>query len=117
MDRTDYRYNLEYRAAVRKQMLVLASQLLAGELGVIDVSRKMSRFIFVGVEPEVEALLRVFSGISSETDALPVGNEREFWSPEALKREDPSIVAAERKWAGEAIEAATKLVRLLETST
>jgi hypothetical protein len=31
MDRTDYRYNLEYRATVKAQMLALANSLIAGD--------------------------------------------------------------------------------------
>ncbi len=96
-------------------MLGFAKQFLAGEMGVIAVSRKL--IAFYGVEPEIEALLYIFSGIHSETDALPVGDERELWDPEALKREDIKIAAAEQMWARRGIEAATKLVRLLESSS
>src|SRR5215831_7927245 len=52
MDRTDYRYNHEYRATVRAQMLALASGLIAGDLDLIAVARKLNVFCD-GVEPEI----------------------------------------------------------------
>jgi hypothetical protein len=42
----------------------------------------------------------VFTGIVSETDSLPIGNERQRWSAEALVRLQPEIDRAER-WAQE----------------
>jgi hypothetical protein len=113
MDRTDYKCNLEYRAAVTAQILALASGLLAGEIGIIKAARRLRTFRD-GVEPEIGALLLVFVAIDSDTDALPIGKERTLWNREALAREDVKISAAERWWRNEAIEAATQLVRLLE---
>lgn len=93
-------------------MLALASGLLAGELGVIATARQLGRFR--GVEPEVAALLSVFISIDSDTDALPIGDERIHWNADALAREDSKIIAAEQHWRKDAIAAATQLVRLLE---
>jgi hypothetical protein len=115
MDRTDYKCNLEYRTAVRAQMLALASGLLAGEVGIIEAARKLWRF-GDGIEPEIASLLDVFTAIDSETDALPVGKERVHWNREALAREDVKISAAERLWHDHAMEAATQLVWLLEAA-
>ena len=53
--------------------------------------------------------------IDSETDALPVGEVRREWSPDALKRKDKESTEAEDFYRDSAINAATKLIRLLET--
>jgi hypothetical protein len=72
------RINSEYRADVRAQIVALASGLVAGDLGLVAVTRKLSAFR--GVEPEISALLDVFVAVNSETDALPIGEERTLWS-------------------------------------
>jgi hypothetical protein len=97
-------------------MLAQASGLVAGDLGVIAAARKLRGF-WDGVEPEIGALLLVFVGIDSETDALPVGNERAHWNAEALARKDIEIRAAEQRWRGQAVAAATQLIHLLEQSS
>jgi hypothetical protein len=90
MDRADYRYNSEYRATVRAQMIALAKGLVADDLGLIPVARKLSTFCD-GVELEIGALLNVFVAVHSETDALPIGEERTLWNAETLVREDKKL--------------------------
>jgi hypothetical protein len=75
MDRTAYRLNLEYREAVRAQMLLLARGVLTGDVGLSAAARELRRYCD-DVEPEIGALLNVFVGLDSETDALPIGKER-----------------------------------------
>jgi hypothetical protein len=116
MDRTDYRYNSEYRADVRAQIVALASGLVAGDLSLVPVARKLSAFRD-GVKSEIGALLDVFVAIHSETDAMPIGEERALWNTEALVREDRRISAAEERWRHKAVTAAKQIVRLLEQSS
>lgn len=66
------------------------------------------------VEPRVAKVLLTFTGIDSETDALPVGDVRKEWSPDALKRKDREITEAEDLYRNSAINAASELIRLLE---
>ncbi len=113
MDRTQYRINLEYQASVRAQMLAIAKQFLGEKLGLVQTARELLQFRD-GVEPEIGALLDVFVGIHSETDALPIGTERALWNLQALEVEDRKIAAAELRWHGRATEATRQLVGLLE---
>jgi len=113
MDQTDYRYNLEYRGAVHAQMLALAKGLIAGDLGVIAAARQLHGFLDIP-DPEISVLIDLFTAIRSDTDALPIGEERSLWNSEALAREDKKVAAAEQCWRPEAIIAATQLVRILE---
>jgi hypothetical protein len=113
MDRTDYRYNLEYRAQVRERIRVLARGLISGDLGVIAAARELISFRD-GVEPEIGELLMVFVAINSESDTLPIGKERSLWASRALDRLDPEIKAAEQSWREDAVAASTHLLRLLE---
>jgi hypothetical protein len=43
----------------------------------------------------------IFTAIDSETDALPLGEVRQYWDQAALERLEPDIREAER-WAREA---------------
>lgn len=97
-------------------MLALSRGLVAGYVGVIAAARELKGFND-GVEPEIGALLNVFAGIDSETDALPIGDERALWNAEALVREDRKILAAEQRWRDDALAAATQLIRLLEQNS
>jgi hypothetical protein len=115
MDRTQYRINLEYQATARFQMLTTARQFLGGELGLVQTARELTKFRD-GVEPEIGTLLDVFVGICSETDALPIATEKVLWNLQALDVEERKIAAAESRWRGRANEAASQLVKLLETS-
>ena len=75
MDRTDYRYDLEYREKVGAEILSLAKQMLASQIGGIAAARELRTFQDE-VEPEISAILNVFVGIDSETDSLPIGEVR-----------------------------------------
>jgi len=113
VDRTSYRYNLEYRASAQSQMRDIAKRFLAGEIGVIEAARQFRPFHAV-VEPMVARALSVFIGIDSETDALPIGDLRGQWSAKALRVEDEKITRAEREYGARGRAAAAHLVDLLD---
>jgi len=115
IDQSSYRYNLEYRASVRAEMLRLTEQLLSGELSVVAAARALKPFRNA-VEPELSEILDVFVAIDSETDSLPLGEVRQHWNPGSLEREDMKVAVAERIWRERAMDAGTRLVRQLEGS-
>ncbi|WP_016752906.1 hypothetical protein [Leptospira kirschneri] len=49
-----------------------------------------------------DLLFRIFLGIDSETDRLPVGNERNLWNPQALIEKDKEIHEMEINFESEA---------------
>jgi hypothetical protein len=69
------------------------------------------------VDTELAEVLVVFTAIDSETDALPIGEVRQLWSPEALERKDHEITKAEHFYHCTAREAATRLIQLLERTS
>jgi hypothetical protein len=107
------RNDTQNRARAKSQILSLAKQLLAGQLGVIAASRELSPLRHQ-VEAELTEVLVVFTGIDSETDALPIGEVRQHWSAESLVRTDHEITEAETFYRDTAIEAATRLLQMLE---
>ncbi len=96
-------------------MLTVAKRFLGGELGLVETARELVKFRD-GIEPEIGTLLDVFVGICSETDVLPIAAEKPFWNPQALEVEERKVAAAESRWRGRANEAASQLVKLLETA-
>jgi hypothetical protein len=64
----------------------------------ILAARDLSALRFSVDVPEDDPDFTCFVAIDSETDALPIGPEREQWSTEALSRLDKEIVDA-RTWA------------------
>jgi hypothetical protein len=108
------RHDAERQEQIRVHILRIAGQLVAGEIGVIAASRELSSLRHE-VEPQLANILVRFTGIDSETDALPVGRVRKEWSPDALRRKDKEIAEAEDFYREGAISAATELLRLLET--
>lgn len=107
---------LRQRTTLESQILSLAKQFLAGQLGVIAAARKLSPLRHE-VEPEIAEALLVFTGIDSESDALPIGDGRQHWSPEALTHKDLEISEVENFYRQSATEAATRLLQLLETTS
>ncbi len=82
----------------RRDALAVARGVLTGTRDPIVSARELSRLRFsVGVNAD-DPDFNCFVAIDSETDALPVGSERERWSAEALARLEPEIASA-RSWA------------------
>jgi hypothetical protein len=108
------KYDAERQEQIRAHILHVARQLVAGEIGVIAASRDLG-YLRHEVEPQLANVLVTFTGIDSETDALPLGHVRKEWSPDALKHQDKEIAEAEDFYRETAINAATELIRLLET--
>lgn len=112
MDRTDYRYNLEYRESVHAEMLAIVRTFLSGDRGVIETARLLCSYSDIPDE-RICKFVYQFSYINDFTDALPMGDVRQHWQPEALKLQDELIEKAELQWKDPAEEAARRLVPLL----
>jgi hypothetical protein len=104
------------RTTPESQILSLAKQFLAGQLGVIVASGRLSPLRHE-VEAELAEALLVFTGIDSESDGLPIGDVRQHWSPEALADKDLEITEVENFYRQSTTEAATRLLQLLETTS
>jgi len=72
----------------------LARRILAREVGVIAGCREMTMIRNRGGLHD-DPLLYPFTGVDSETEALPVGPAREHWSEDALREVDRKVAQAE----------------------
>lgn len=52
----------------------------------------------------------LFGAIASEVDGLPIGRVRQYWSAEALEREDPGLAAYESAVKDRVYEACRNIV-------
>ncbi len=82
----------------RRAAVDIARGVLAGTSDPITSARKLARLRFSVDVADDDSDFTCFVAIDSETDALPVGHERETWSADALVRLDKEIAEA-RTWA------------------
>ncbi|QIG96926.1 MULTISPECIES: DUF2489 domain-containing protein [unclassified Bradyrhizobium] len=85
-------------AAARRSIFEAAQDMLAGRLSYIEGARKICPARFAWGLDEWDPDLVPFVGIFSETDALPVGDERSLWQKSALEALAPEIARMEA-WA------------------
>jgi hypothetical protein len=90
----------EYIELQRKRAVEVASGMLDGSVHYLEGAIKLSSLRFeVGLPVDDKDFL-AFAGVSSETDHLPLGSARQYWSQEALDRHEPEIQKS-IKWAKE----------------
>jgi hypothetical protein len=90
----------EYVADVRAQIVSVARLMLEGTRSFIEGAREINSLRHEAEVAESDADFDVFVAIDSETDALPIGNVRKYWSPTALERLAPTVRDSE-SWARE----------------
>ena len=94
---------------LRGKMIAICEAALAGEIGVIAASRRLSGMGLKFFDKHDEDFV-TFDGIASETDHLPVDRERNNWSAEALERKDKEIARAESLYRSHLFSACQKLI-------
>ena len=101
----------EYVASVRAQVAALALEMLDGRISFLEGSIELSSLRFEAEVDEHDEDFMAFVAIASETDSLPIGKSREYWSAEALERHKPAIEKA-TEWAKQfGIPACQSLIR------
>lgn len=98
---------------LRIRVVQLCKAFLSEQLGVIEVSRRLSR-VYWGAREERDEWeqIRLFIGIDSMTDHLPVEPDvRARWNREALEQKDGEIRQAEAYYQADVLEACTKLLQ------
>ena len=85
---------------VRRKIIETAKAIISGNLLFIEGARLIERLHWTAGLPDHDPDFIPFIGISCRTDALPLGDERKHWAPEALIRLQPDIDRAE-EWAWE----------------
>ena len=90
----------EYLAMNRKRAVEIARGMINGSVNYLEGAIELSSLRFEVGLPEGDQDFLAFTGVSSETDHLPIGAPRQYWSQEALDRLEPEIQKS-IKWAKE----------------
>jgi hypothetical protein len=101
--------NEEFAAFTRGKIVAICEAVLKEEIGVIAGSRRLKSLGYELCGDHDEDFL-VFVAIDSETDHLPVDQDRRNWGAEALERKDTEIAEAEALYKDEAFAACRKLI-------
>jgi hypothetical protein len=92
----------------RRKAVLAAQAVLDGNLGLIEGARILASLRGrADVEADPDFLL--FTAVDSETDHLPIGNERRHWDPNALVKKDLEWEEAENHYRS-AIKAACQRI-------
>ncbi len=106
------KYTDEYRdhiLALQMDVVKACRAVIDGDVGVIAASRKL-RDLHCQMFQDVDDDFRIFIGIESETDHLPVGDERQYWNAAVLSEKDKEIAEYEDKKMKVVIESCKKLI-------
>lgn len=106
---TGYLSHGEYVQSTRRQVVETAQAMLDGQLDFLAGSRRLAALRHEVDVAGSDADFLVFVGIDSETDALPLGEVRRHWSPEALAKLESEIQNAE-EWAARVGRSACQLL-------
>jgi hypothetical protein len=94
--------------------LDILSRIAGGNIGVLCAAQKLCSLRHALVGDARDEDWDVFVGIDSETDHLPLEEDRKNWAPEALARKDIEIKEAEDFFRARAVKAAHNLLRRYE---
>jgi hypothetical protein len=106
--------NEERRQQASAKIVSLARGVLAGQVGIVAASRQFAAWRFdVGGEHEPDFVF--FVSVDSETDHLPVGDVRLYWSPDVLRAKDDELRDFEASVRNEAFLVCRSLLERYET--
>ena len=96
----------------RAEVVRIARGILNGEIGLIRGCRAVHwPLALLGLH--VDDDFRVFTGVDSESCEFPVGDERQHWHPDALRKLDPELNAFDAHYRPYVEDACRKLIARL----
>lgn len=102
-----------YKAFLHGKIVAICEEILAGKIGIIAGSRSLVSLHFQLFEKD-DSDFSVFRLIDSDTDHLPVDEERKNWSIKALERKDEEIKEHESFYEDMAFTACKELIERFE---
>ena len=100
----------EYVYGQQQRVVQVAEQILNQEIGLIEGARLLSRLRGEVTESQFDPDFTLFVGIDSETDALPVGDERQLWADSVLLEKDKEIKRLEDFYRDNVVAACKVLI-------
>jgi Protein of unknown function (DUF2489) len=93
----------------KAQLVSVARAMLEGQLDLIDGVRRLTKLRLDMPDPEWDAFDGI-RGVESETDDLPIGEERAFWNTKALAEKDADRQEYVEKVRRAVLEACARIV-------
>ncbi|UTF60906.1 DUF2489 domain-containing protein [Gilvimarinus sp. DA14] len=90
----------DYVNKKKKRVIEVAQGMLDGSVDYLEGSIELASLSFQVEAPDNDADFIKFIAIASEIDHLPIGKVRQYWSPNALERNETEIKKS-KKWAKE----------------
>jgi hypothetical protein len=103
-------YNEEYMNHRRSEVIQVANEIIDKKIGIIEGVRKLRTLHHEVSEDDFDPDFIVFTAIDSETDHLPVGEVRKYWSSNALEIKDREINDAEECYREQVFNACKILI-------
>jgi len=107
----------EYIVLQRKRVVQLANRMLNEEIGLIEGVRLLSTLRWEVTDDQFDPDFLFFIGIDSETDALPIGEERRHWADYALVEKDKEIKKNEDFYRMEVFASCKVLIERFSTES
>jgi len=104
----------EYVLSARARAVDACAAILAGKLDVLEGCHLLASLRWEVEVDERDADFVTFAVISSEVDALPIGEVRQHWAPEALAKFDPDIRSATAWALPQAVVACRSVIQRFE---
>jgi hypothetical protein len=96
---------------IAKAAFELARSIIRGETSVILGSRRLASLAHELVSDwRTDEDFVVFGALASESDHLPTGAERPYWSESSLAREDQNIARLEARWRAPVLQACRSVI-------
>jgi hypothetical protein len=107
----------EYLENERLKLTEILAKVIDGKYSILLAARQIVQLFHEIDFDENDKDLLVFIGIDSESDNLPIGPEKTYWSEDALRNKEKEIEKTE-KWALDVgIEACKNLLQKLAKET
>lgn len=90
--------NEQHVAVVHKRVVAIALGMLSGEIPFLEGAVELAALRHEAAIEDNDPDFIAFVAIASETDSLPIGPSRSYWSKEALAKHQPEVDAA-TTWA------------------
>ena len=80
-----------YQLSIRATMVETARAMLSGALSFLEGARSIAALSHDAGLGHLDNDIVPFVAVESETDAFPLGSQRQYWQPEALAKLGPEI--------------------------
>lgn len=93
----------------RREVVLVAQRMLSGHCGIVEGARQLSGLAH-RLAAEHDPNFTFFIGVDSETDHLPIGDVRQRWAADALRKKDEELRSLEGFFRADALHACQNLI-------